>query len=70
MTVRVGGLDTVAITATAITLGLLVLANVFIAVRRTIFNQELLDFARDPLVSEGLREQIVKDLLEERNRRY
>jgi hypothetical protein len=70
LTVRIGGLDTAAIASTTVTLGVLTLANVFIALRRNRLSRELMDFARDPGVSDSLKREVIERLLDERNRRY
>jgi hypothetical protein len=67
---HIGGVDVVSIAATAVTLGILVLANVFIAVRRARFNREILEFARDPSVPESLKREVIERMLDERSQRY
>lgn len=69
-TARLGGIDTVSIIATAITLTLLLLSDVIIAIRRRSFDRDLLELARDPSVPNNIKEQVIGYLLDERNRRY
>lgn len=67
---RVAGIDLETVVVTALTLAFLVLANVVVFIRRERFNRELLDFARDPNVSDQLKTQVIEQLLAEQTRRF
>ena len=67
---KVAGADLVSVLVVAVTLAFLVMADIVIFIRRRAFDRELLEFAKDPSVSEPLKRDVIHALLDERNRRF